>query len=317
MNSQAIPFASVAVLAGGIGEERPISLQSGKNVYQALMKTGLQVCFADIHPDDLSILDDPDIDIFFLILHGRFGEDGHLQKIMEEKKLVYTGSDSAASCLAFDKWAAKKRFREWGIPTAPAVYVEAEETDQNLLEAFRSLEAKQYVIKPLRQGSSVGVQIVQTPQEALRAARDCICLFGDCMVERFIAGREITVGIVGQMTLPVIEIRPKKSFYDYQAKYIDEQTEFLFDTFPDRKQVECFQKTAMDSFQALGCRHLGRVDMIVDSEGTPWVLEINTLPGFTTHSLLPMAAARVGLDLTRLCLKILEEAWRDFHGQAD
>ncbi|HOQ04942.1 MAG TPA: D-alanine--D-alanine ligase [Anaerohalosphaeraceae bacterium] len=307
------PFKTVAVLAGGIGEERPVSLQSGQNVYQALKKTDLDVRFADIHPDDLSILDDPDIDIFFLILHGQFGEDGHLQKILEEKNLVYTGSDSASSCLAFDKWAAKKRFREWGIPTAPAVYVEPDTEEHALLEAIAGLGGEQFVVKPLRQGSSVGVQIARTPQEALRAARECSGLFGDCMVERFIRGREITVGIVDRMVLPVIEIRPKQSFYDYQAKYIDDRTEFLFDTFSDVHQVEFFQKTAMDSFRALGCRHFGRVDMIIDSEGTPWVLEINTLPGFTSHSLLPMAAARAGLDPTQLCLKILETAWLDFH----
>lgn len=311
MKSQKSTFETVAVLAGGVGEERPISLQSGQNVYQALAKTNLNVRFADIRPDDLTVLDDPEIDIFFLILHGQFGEDGHLQKILEEKNLIYTGSDSAASCLAFDKWAAKKRFRERGIPTAPAVYIEPEETDRNLLEAIQTLGAQRFVVKPLRQGSSVGVQIVQSPQEAIRAARDCAARFGDCMVERFVAGREITVGIVGQTPLPVLEIRPKESFYDYQAKYIDDQTEFLFDTFSDPQQVDRFQKTAMDSFQALGCRHFGRVDMIVDAQGTPWVLEINTLPGFTSHSLLPMAAARVGLDATGLCLKILETAWQD------
>lgn len=305
-------FKTVAVLAGGIGEERPVSLQSGQNVYQALRKTDLDVRFADITPEDLSILDDPSIDIFFLILHGQFGEDGHLQKILEEKNLVYTGSDSAASCLAFDKWAAKKRFHEQNIPTPPAVYVDAEADEAELLGALDSLGGERFVVKPLRQGSSVGVQLVRTAHETLDAARDCFRRFGDCMVERFIPGREITVGIVDQMVLPVIEIRPKRSFYDYQAKYVDDQTEFLFDTFPNARDVALFQDTALKSFRALGCRHFGRVDMIVDAQGTPWVLEINTLPGFTSHSLLPMAAARAGLDPTQLCLKVLETAWLDF-----
>lgn len=306
-------FETVAVLAGGVGEERQVSLQSGRTVSEALQKTGLNVLLSDVRPDDLSILDYPEVDLFFLILHGQFGEDGQLQRILEDKQLIYTGSDSTASRLAFDKRAAKSRFQERGIPTAPAVYFQPEEGDRELLAAVEELGAKRFVVKPLCQGSSVGIQIVDTPQAAVEAARACFCQYGDCMIERFIQGREITVGIVDQIVLPVIEIRPKQDFYNYQAKYVDEHTEFLFDTFSDARQVELFQKTAIDSFQALGCRHFGRVDMIVDGDGKPYVLEVNTLPGFTSHSLLPMAAARAGMDHTQLCLKILETAWRDFH----
>lgn len=312
MKSRKPIFETVAVLAGGIGEERQISLQSGRMVYRALEGTGLQVQLVDINPNDLSVLDHPDIDIFFLILHGQFGEDGQLQAILEEKDRPYTGSDSASSRLAFDKRAAKERFNELGIPTAPAVYIDSNRVNPSLVDKINRWQTNRFVIKPLRQGSSVGIRIARTPQEVLEFVHECFDRFGECMIERFIEGREITVGIVDDQALPILEIRPKQAFYDFRAKYGDDRTEFLFDTFSDYHQVELFQKTALDSFRALGCRHFGRVDMIVDSNGRPWVLEVNTLPGFTSHSLLPMAAGRVGMNPTQLCLKILDSAWRDF-----
>jgi D-alanine-D-alanine ligase len=168
--------------------------------------------------------------------------------------------------------------------------------------------ADTYVIKPIRQGSSLGISIVTDLREAIVAARKVLSEFGDCMIEKFVPGREITVGVLCGRPLPIIEIRSKTGFYDYQAKYIDEQTEFLLDTIRDPALTAKINQAALDCFDALGCRHFARVDFILDDEEIAHALEVNTIPGFTTHSLLPKAAARAGLSMSELCLKIIEAA---------
>jgi len=302
-------FQKVAVLAGGIGSERTVSLQSGRTIYEALKRTGLEVVMADITPEDLSILDRPDIDVFFLALHGEFGEDGQLQRILEERGLVFTGSDSRASELAFDKSKAKHRLAEAGVPTAPSLHLDTlhPTCDPALLQSLGS----RFVIKPLRQGSSVGVQIIEKPDSVEEAARQCLRQYGDCMIEQFVAGREITVGIVDGEPLPIVEIRPKSTYYDFHAKYEDDGTEYLFDTVDSPELANAIRQAALNSHNALGCRHLSRVDFILPDNGQFVVLEVNTLPGFTSHSLLPMAAARAGVPIEQLCLRILRAAWRD------
>ncbi len=304
-------FKKVAVLAGGVGEERDISLQSGRTIYNALQKTDLQIVSFDITPDHMSILDDPTIDIFFPILHGRFGEDGRLQAILEQKNLVYTGSGSAASRLAFDKQAAKIKFAEAGIPTPPGFCLKKELDDSGIRNAAQALHTDRYVVKPVSQGSSVGVQILSDPDALPDAARQCAAQYGDCMIETFISGREITVGILDDTPLPVLEIRPKQTFYDFCAKYEDNSTEFLFDTIRDQTLVQTIQRIGLQSHRVLGCRHFSRVDLILTPDGGLFVLEVNTLPGFTSHSLLPMAAGRIGLSPDQLCMKILRAAWKE------
>lgn len=302
-------FHKVAVLAGGVGSERSVSLLSGRTIYETLKQTNLEVLMADITPTDLSILDRTDIDMFFLALHGEFGEDGRLQRILEERGLVFTGSDSRASELAFDKSKAKYRLSEAGVPTAPALYLDTlcPTFDPERLQAMGA----RFVVKPLRQGSSVGVRMIEGADGVEQAARDCLRQYGDCMIERFVAGREITVGIVDGEPLPIIEIRPKTAFYDFHAKYEDDGTEYLFNTVDSPELVKAIQQAALDSHNALGCRHLSRVDFILSDDGRFVALEVNTLPGFTSHSLLPMAAKRAGMPIDRLCLRILRSAWRD------
>jgi D-alanine-D-alanine ligase len=156
------------------------------------------------------------------------------------------------------------------------------------------------VVKPIRQGSSVGVQIVEGAQNAKNAAEKCLQQFGDCMLEKFMAGREITVGILENRSLPVIEIKTTRQFYDYDAKYNDDTTQFLFDTIADKLTLRRINDVALKSFNALGCRDFSRVDMIL-AENIPYVIEINAIPGFTTHSLLPKAAARAGIDMSQWC----------------
>ncbi|MBN1124993.1 MAG: D-alanine--D-alanine ligase [Sedimentisphaerales bacterium] len=300
----------IAVLAGGIGSEREVSLKSGANIASALRTAGFTVIESDITPDNLTILEDPKINVFFLALHGEFGEDGQLQQILEQRNLTFTGSGSQASRLAFDKIAAKAAFRQCGADVAEDIYLDHVKEISVLVSRLKNLGDK-FVIKPPCQGSSVGVEIITGPTEAAIAIHRCIEQFGDCMVERFIAGREITVGILDGKALPIIEIVSKTAFYDYHAKYVDDATEYRFDTITDTGLVQKIQQTAERCFMALDCRHLGRVDLILSEDGTAYVLEINTLPGFTNHSLLPMAARKIGLNGPALCTKIVKAALRD------
>lgn len=298
----------VVVLQGGIGRERDISLQSGRCVADALRQGGLDVVASDIAPDNLTALDEPDADVFFIALHGQFGEDGRLQQILDERGLIYTGCGPQASRLAFDKVASKKRFAAAGVAIPPTVEI-AREMSRHDLEARLKDLGDRFVVKPVRQGSSVGVYIIDgSPETAACALRVCE-EFGDCMIEPFVAGREITVGIFGHEPLPIIEIRSRTAFYDYQAKYIDEQTEYLFDTIADADVRTRICRDALACFDALGCRDFARVDFILGDDGTPYSLEVNTIPGFTTHSLLPKAAARAGLSISQLCVRIVEASF--------
>jgi D-alanine-D-alanine ligase len=293
---------------GGIGTERDISIQSGQCVTKALKEAGFDVVTADIRPDNLDILDDSSVNVFFPALHGEFGEDGQLQQILEDKSLLYTGSGPKASRLAFDKLASKKLFTQAGVTTPKVIKydtrIEAKKLEKQLLQL-----SDRFVVKPVRQGSTIGVSIVDDPKSALAAVRECAEKFGDCMIEEFIAGREITVGILQSRALPIIEIRSKTGFYDYHAKYIDEETEFLFDTIDDPALTAKVQTAAMDCFRALGCRHFARADFILGYDGNPYALEINTIPGLTNHSLLPKAAAKIGLSMSDLCAKIVDAAY--------
>lgn len=313
MKNRTDTFQKVAVLTGGIGTERQVSLMSGQNVYQALQKTGLDVVFFDITPDNMSILDDESIDIFFLILHGQFGEDGRLQAVLEQRNLCFTGSGSKASQLAMDKVISKKLFARAGV-AVPKCYASFDQSmDERPLKNSLPKNDVKLVVKPIRHGSSVGVQITDTRQKAISAAKECFETYRECMIEEYIPGREITVGIVDEATLPILEILPKQDFYDYHAKYVSDQTEYVFDTIEDKGLTEKIRRQSRACFDSLGCRHWGRVDFIVSQEGIPYALEVNTLPGFTGHSLLPMAAARVGLGADQVCLRILQAAWREFH----
>jgi D-alanine-D-alanine ligase len=297
----------VAVLMGGIGQEREVSLQSGSCVADALKQAGVDVVAADIMPDDMSVLDDTSIDVFFIALHGKFGEDGQLQQILEDKSLVYTGSGPAASRTAFDKIASKRAFESAGVKTAPMIEITPKTDYAKLAGEIRKL-GKKYVVKPVRQGSSVGVSILDDAEAAAKAAQKCLADYGDSMVEKFIAGRELTVGVLCGKALPVIEIRSKAAFYDYHAKYIADSTEYLFDTIDDAATIKRLAKAALLAFDAVGCRDFSRIDFILTDDGQAYALEVNNIPGFTTHSLLPKAAAKTGVEMSELCIKIIDAA---------
>ncbi len=295
---------TVAVLRGGVGRERPVSLESGRCVAEAMQQAGLEVVPSDIGPDNMQILDRKDIDVFFLALHGEFGEDGQLQQVFENRGLVYTGSGPEASRLAFDKMASKRLFADAGVDVPPVVEFTRDMEPAELGKRLQGL-GQRFVVKPIRQGSSVGVYVVEGTGKAVTTARQVLSEFGDCMVEAFIRGRELTVGVLGRQALPIIEIRSKTGFYDYQAKYVDDRTQYLFDTIVDPAVQTRVQQAALACFDALGCRDFARIDFILTEDGTPYALEVNTIPGFTTHSLLPKAAGKTGLSMSDLCAQIV------------
>ncbi len=285
----------VTVLRGGPSSEREVSLASGAAVADACRRLGYLVAEGDIGPDDLAALDAP-ADVVFPVLHGPFGEDGQLQAILEERGLCYVGSDSVASRVAMDKDMSKRIWQGAGLPTAPWIVLDRASGPAVLPESL----AAPIVIKPLDEGSSIGVSIVTEPGQVDGALRDAVGRYGRVLVEKALCGPELTVGILGDQALPIIQVKPTEGFFDFQAKYERDDTAFLFEPEIDRTTYQHVQEMALEAFDALGCRDLSRVDFIVDRAVGPQLLEINTLPGFTSHSLLPKAAAQAGIEFDRL-----------------
>ena len=302
----------VAVLMGGVSNEREISLCSGKAIACALTSLGYAVQSVDIQSEDLrKSLDASSVDAVFIALHGRFGEDGKVQRQCEEMGLAYTGSRPKASALALDKNLAKEIFIEAGIRTPPSAIVRSSGFGE-----LRQLEALGFplVVKPPLEGSSIGLTIVGE-KEKLAPAVALALRYGDCaLVESFIAGKELTVGILGDRALPVIQIVPKNGIYDYHSKYTPGQTEYLVPAPLEAVIAAKVQKIALAAFKALECEDFGRVDVILEDNGDAFVLEVNTIPGFTETSLLPKAARAAGIGFEALCDKILSMGARKMQG---
>jgi D-alanine-D-alanine ligase len=301
---QSLRGLKITVLAGGPSAEREVSLASGRAVAAALRALQCDVETADISPGDLSALDRP-VDAVFIALHGTFGEDGQLQRILERRGITYCGSDAAASALAMNKVASKRRFVEAGVPTPPFDLARRNRAGDICAKARFPL-----VLKPVAEGSSVDCHLIRDP-DSLRPALDQLLeTYNECLVERYIDGPELTVSILDETALPVCEIRTPRDFYDYQAKYLDDTTEYLFDRIPlPSSCLANVQRLSLAAHRALGCRHFSRVDWKIDAAtNEPYCLEVNTIPGFTDHSLLPKAAARAGISFERLCARIVELA---------
>lgn len=291
----------ITVLAGGPGSERDVSLESGRAVHDALVRLGHRAELHDIGPKNLTALA-RDADIVFIALHGEFGEDGTVQAELESRKLPYTGSGSSASRLAIDKVAAKRCFVRAGIPTP-----DYEVVDARSLSGLGSRFVLPAVVKPVSSGSSVDINIARTADRLDQAASDVVAKYGQALVETYIGGPELTVSVLGNQALPVCEIRTPREFYDYHAKYLDDRTEYLFDLELPRELLERVQSFSLAAHAALGCEAFSRVDWMVDRvTGEPYVLEVNTIPGFTSHSLLPKAAARTGMSFDQLCRRIID-----------
>lgn len=291
----------ITVLAGGVGSEREVSLNSGQAVHDALTRVGHRVRLRDVTPDDLSALGEA-VDFFFIALHGEFGEDGTLQAELDRRGLRYCGSGAAASRRAMDKVDAKRCFERAGVPTPTYEVADA----RNVEEVLQRM-AVPAVVKPPAAGSSVDTTVAQAQEVLASATRSVVGKYGQALLEAFIAGREFTVGILGDTALPLCEIKPAREFYDYQAKYLSDDTQYLLDLDLPAELMQRMQRLSLKAHQALGCAVFSRVDWMLQ-EGTqaPYVLEVNTIPGFTSHSLLPKAAAKIGIGFDQLCQRIVE-----------
>lgn len=296
-------FGKVAVLLGGTSAERPVSLNSGAAVLAALTRQGVDAHAFDPARMTLGDLAAGEFDRAFINLHGRFGEDGCMQGALELLQIPYTGSGVMASALAMDKWRTKLIWRAAGLPTANWEILTA---DSDFAAVERKLGLPIFV-KPAREGSSIGMSKVKNAgelQAAYQAAAEHDPLV---LAEQFIDGPEYTAAIVGNTALPLIrlELPQTTEFYDFEAKYIRNDTQYHCPSGLSEAQEAACQKLALEAFQVVGCRDWGRVDLMLDQAGNPYLLEVNTSPGMTDHSLVPMAARAAGKDFDALCLEVL------------
>ena len=307
MTAQSI--GKIAVLMGGTSAERPVSLRSGDAVFSALKSVGADVVAIDVQAHAISQLTELDFDIAFIALHGRGGEDGTIQGVLEWLDKPYTGSGVMASALAMDKWRTKMIWQAAGLPTPTAFLLEDNSDWSGLINAL-DLNA---IVKPAREGSSIGMRRVHNADE-LKNSYEFACEYdGMVLAERWVEGREFTVAIVDGEALPVIQLKTSHEFYDYDAKYEANDTEYLLPSELSEIEERHLQQLALKAFDILGAQGWGRIDVIQDRSGDFWLLEANTSPGMTDHSLVPMAAKAHGLDFSALVLRLLTEA-KQRHG---
>ncbi|MFC4487415.1 D-alanine--D-alanine ligase [Tepidiphilus baoligensis] len=303
-------LGKVAVLLGGCSAEREVSLMSGSAVLEALRRAGVDAHPFDPAERDLFELKREGFDRAFIALHGRGGEDGTLQGVLEWLRIPYTGSGVLASALAMDKWRTKLLWQQLGLPTPVALRLTEEEFAAGSEEAARRvLEALTLpvFVKPVHEGSSMGATRVEREEELTSALEAARRFDGEVLVERFVAGREITIGFLGEQTLPAIEIVAPQGRYDYHNKYFSDETRYLCPAPLPEPLASRLAELTMRAARALGCRGWGRIDLLLEDDA-PYLLEMNTAPGMTAHSLVPLAARASGIEFDALCLRILEEA---------
>lgn len=296
----------VGILMGGPSSEREVSLRSGACVLDALKSEGVDAQAIDIAGGTRDAvkkkLKDAGIDVAFIALHGRFGEDGAIQSILEEIGIPYTGSRVRASRLAIDKVSSRRIFQLQGLLVPK----------YDVIKKGVKHELKRYtypvVVKPACEGSSVGLSIVDRKERVADALSLAFKYDSIVIIEEYIKGKEVTVGILDERPLPVVQIIPKKRFYDYEAKYTSGMTEYRVPADLAEYERSRAQRAGLVAHQSLGCRSFSRVDMIIDKSGRPYVLEINTIPGLTSTSLLPKAARSRGINFPELCLKLVTSA---------
>jgi D-alanine-D-alanine ligase len=296
-------LGKVAVLMGGTSAERPVSLDSGSAVLTALLKAGVDAFGIDIGDDAAQQLSHAQFDRAFIALHGRGGEDGTMQGLLELLNKPFTGSGVLASALGMDKWRTKLVWDACNVPT-PKAFVLEEGCDWSaIMQALGGLA----MVKPAREGSSIGMRKVDT-SEGLAESYAFASQHDDLVIaEQYIEGREFTVAILGEQALPAIQLLTTHDFYDFDAKYKANDTQYLLPCgLPDYAEAE-LQKMAIKAFKLVGCEGWGRVDAMQDSDGDFWLLEVNTSPGMTDHSLVPMAANAGGLSFPALVVNILQQ----------
>lgn len=299
-------FGKVAVMFGGTSAEREVSLRSGAAVLAALQKQGVDAHAFDPKDQPLSALTSAGFDRVFIVLHGRGGEDGTMQGALQLMGLPYTGSRVLGSALAMDKIRCKWLFQAHGLPTARFLVAEAGK-QLNYQDILQQLAGK-VMVKPANEGSSIGMSAASTAEELEQALAVAFKYDADVLVEQWIQGREFTVSILNGKALPVVEMRTPRSFYDYEAKYQSNSTEYLCPAPLTAEQTAFLQNAATAAFTAVGASGWGRVDAMLDEQGNFYLLEVNTVPGMTEKSLVPMAAKAAGLSFEQLVLQILEQS---------
>lgn len=301
-------FGRVGVLYGGVSAERDVSLMSGRGVHAALLEAGVDAYLFDTGTQSLAELEAAGFDRVFIALHGRHGEDGTLQGALELLGLPYTGSGPLASCLAMDKTTTKRIWAQQNLSTPDFVAV----SDQHQLADAVDRLGLPVIVKPPHEGSTVGVTKVTDKAELTTAWGLASQYDSQVLVERFITGRELTVSLLGSgndtRVLPIVEIVAPDGNYDYEHKYISNDTQYICPANIDAALTQQIMDLSRRAYLALGCEGWGRADIMLDESNCPWLLEINTSPGMTSHSLVPMGAKAAGISYSELCVAILAQA---------
>lgn len=303
-------FGRIGVLCGGPSSEREISLCSGEEVYRALKERGYEVFLIDAVDDVERKIQKAKISVAFIALHGRFGEDGTIQKILESLEVPYTGSGVEASALAMDKLRAKKIFLEAGIPTPVFEVICLPDLRGSTEPPIPRLKPP-FIVKPTQEGSTIGVSIVRCQKDFARALETAFNYGEKVLVEDFVEGREVTAAIVGDRecrVLPLIEIVPQDEIFSYHSKYSPKGASHIIPPRLGRDIQREIEEVSLRAHRVLGCEGFSRVDLMVSTEGDPYVLEVNTIPGLTRVSLVPEAARAAGMSLGDLCIELLELA---------
>lgn len=295
-------FGKVAVLMGGDSNERAVSLLSGDAVFLALKRLGIKAEAFD--PSDRDINEIQSYNRVFITLHGRGGEDGSVQAFLKSKNVAYTGSDSLSSAIGMDKIKTKLLWRSLNIPTPDFLQVNEKTSYIEILDAI----SVPFFIKPSNEGSSIGIDKIKNEKQYQEAFLKTSKIDTNVIVEKFVDGEEFTVAIVNGKTFPVIKIKPSNEFYDYEAKYIKDDTQYICPSGIEMNKEASISEEALKAFKAVGCSSWGRVDFMMDKAGQHYFIEVNTSPGMTSHSLVPMAAKEVGINFDQLVLEILKTA---------
>ncbi|MFH0732222.1 MAG: D-alanine--D-alanine ligase [Candidatus Omnitrophota bacterium] len=307
----------IAVLLGGPSSEREISIKSGTAVYEALTSYGLDAVCIDVSDNPVKQIREQSADIAFIALHGRFGEDGTIQAMLEEAAIPYTGSGPEASRLAMDKLASRKIFQDNGMLVPEYIALKKDKDSDTFfkLNSFyteREINGFPYffpmVVKPNKEGSSIGISILKSVADFKDALEAAFSYDDDIIIEKFIDGYDITVGILDDKPLPVVCIKPKNELYDFEAKYTQGATEYIVPAKLENGILAMAQDLGLKAHNLLGCSCFSRVDMRLGKENKIYLLEVNTIPGLTSTSLLPKAAKAVGIDFTQMCLTMIKSA---------
>ncbi|MDA9180969.1 D-alanine--D-alanine ligase [Gammaproteobacteria bacterium] len=299
-------YGKILVLMGGWSNEREISLISGESVFNSLITSGLNVIKLDLNKDNISKVKELNPDRIFIVLHGKGGEDGEIQLHLENLGIPYTGSGSESSKVCMNKRTTKKILLENNIQTPSYIKISKSTNIEDIENSFQY----PFVIKPASEGSSIGVYVVEDRVSCKEAINENVKISNDVIVEEYIRGKEYTVGIVDNNALPVIKLIPPGKFYDFEAKYNSKETKYICPSGLDQNTEEEIKKLSLNCFSLLNCRGWGRVDLIIDEKNKPWVIELNTVPGMTEHSLVPMAANYRNINFDELVLKILDTTFK-------